>query len=80
MRIFVNMAVKNWLPWKVDGHAIQVSKYFQKCLGNVAKFGGDSFNRLEVIPLQSWRGPQKPPRSELGHATICRKIFLCLTI
>ena len=30
-------------------------------LRKVVKFGGDSFNRREVIHLQSWRGPQKIP-------------------
>ena len=33
----------------------------RRLLGKVAKFGGDSFNRHEVIYLQSWRGPQTPP-------------------
>ena len=26
-------------------------------IGKVATFGGDSFNRLEVIHLPSWRSP-----------------------
>ena len=30
-------------------------------LGKVTKFGGYSFNGLEVTNIQSWRGLQKPP-------------------
>ena len=30
-------------------------------LGKVVKISGDSFNRHEIIHLQSWRGPQKTP-------------------
>ena len=38
----------------------------RKFLGKVAKFGGNSFNRHEVIHLQTWRGSQKllPPQSD----------------
>ena len=35
-------------------------------LGKVAKFGGHSFNGLEVTNLQSWRGLQKPPTPRSG--------------
>ena len=44
---------------------MQVSKYSRSCLGKFAIFGGDSFNRHEVILLQSWREPQKPPPPSL---------------
>ena len=67
--------MQNWKTWlskngchgnvKIGDHVIQVSKKLSEdFLGKVAKFGGDSFNPHEVIRLQSWRGPQKPPRSE----------------
>ena len=54
------MAVKNWLPCKRQGCSRNSSvKIFpEDVLGKFAKFGGDSFNRHEVIHLRSWRGPQ----------------------
>ena len=55
---------------KVGDHVIKCQNIPRRFLGQVAKFGGDSFNRHEVIRLQSWRGPQNlpspPPRSEYG--------------
>ena len=70
MQKLENMAVKNWLPWKrqswCSGDA-SFKIFPEDFLGKVVKFGGDSFNRREVIHLQSRRGPQKPPpRSEWG--------------
>ena len=63
MQILENMLSKTGCYGNVkDGdHVIQVSKCCQKILGKFAKLGSDSFNRLEVKQLQSWRGPQKPP-------------------
>ena len=45
---------------KVGDHVIQGKNISRRVLGKVLKFGGDSFNRHEVIHLQRWRGPQKP--------------------
>ena len=47
---------------KVDGQRRLMSKYFQINLEKVIKFGGYSFNGLEVTNLESGRGLQKPPR------------------
>ena len=33
----------------------------RRFLGKFVKFGGDSFNLLEVTQLQSWCEPQAPP-------------------
>ena len=52
---------------KVDGQRRLMSKCFQINFGKVTKFGGYSFNGLEVTNLQSWRGlqpfPPPPPRA-----------------
>ena len=64
MQKLENMAVKHWLSWKRQrlwslDESVKIFPW--KFVGKVAKFIGDSLNRLEVIHLQSLFGPQKPP-------------------
>ena len=56
---------KNWKTGchgnvKVGDHVMQVSKCSQKIFRKSRQVWGDSFNRHEVIHLQSLRGHQKP--------------------
>ena len=67
-RISENIGARKMVSMETSKLVITWYKYqniSRRLLEKVAKFGGESFNRHEVIHLQSRRGPQKPPlRSE----------------
>ena len=58
-----NMVAMEMSKLMAKGHWCQHFRVY--LLGNVIKFGAQSFNGLEVTTLQSWRGIQKTPPSFL---------------